>query len=216
MLKIVPAILVDNITELKDQCEKVKRLDPSYIQLDVMDGVFVNNRSFVERTELNDLHLPFELELHLMVSHPLQEIDSWKNVVGLKRIVFHAESKDDPKKVIEKVKSSGLEVGVALNPETSLSEIIDFCDIIDLVLFMTVHPGQQGQRFIGEVGEQIQLFKSLLKAQNKKTPLLAVDGGIKPENVSIVKSWGIDIAYVGSALVGATDIQEAYTSLTRN
>ncbi|HLC69509.1 MAG TPA: ribulose-phosphate 3-epimerase [Patescibacteria group bacterium] len=216
MLQIVPAILVGNITELKDQCEKVKRLDPSYIQLDVMDGIFVNNRSFTERVELNELHLPFKLELHLMVSHPLQEIDSWKDVVGLKRIVFHAESKDNLKKVIEKIKSSGLEAGMAINPETDLSEIVDFCDIIDLVLFMTVHPGQQGQQFIQKVGERIQSFKTLIENRGKITPQLAVDGGIKPENVSIVKSWGIDIAYVGSALVGATDIQEAYTNLTRN
>lgn len=216
MLQIVPAILVDNFSELKDRCEKVKRLNPSYIQLDVMDGVFVNNRSFAERIELNELHLPFQLELHLMVSNPLQEIDSWKGVSGLKRIIFHAESRDNPKEIVEKIKSLGLGAGVAVNPETSLSEIIDFCDIIDLVLFMTVHPGQQGQRFIGEVGEQVELFKSLLKTQNKKIPLLAVDGGIKPENVSMVKSWDIDIAYVGSALVGAPDIEEAYTNLTRN
>ncbi len=210
-MQIVPAILVDSFSKFKIQTEKVKLLNPSYVQLDIMDGVFVNNQSFPEREEVNHLNLPFGLELHLMVNNPLEEIKSWSNVHGLKRIIFHIESLDDPAEVIAKIRELGHEVGIAINPDTAWSKIQPFCGIIDLILFMTVYPGKQGGDFLDFVGNKIKDLKSSLGTDS---PVLAIDGGVKPENIDLIRSWSVDIAYVGSALMGAENIQAAYSQLT--
>ena len=42
---------------------------------------------------------------------------------------------------------------------------------------------------------------------------MAVDGGINKHNIAGVKSWGVDIFYVGSALTQAKNLKKSYEEL---
>lgn len=218
-MEIIPAILVPTYKELTKQLKKIQHLF-AYVQLDIMDGEFVNNKSFnhEENTDLTDffnknltdniLTANLKYELHLMVKNPLQEIAQWQNIKNVFRIIFHIEADDGPDEVINKIRGNCWQAGIALNPDTPLKKIMPYLDKISLVLFMTVHPGQQGAIFVRGVKNKIIEF-----AKIPNHPLVAVDGGINQDTIREVKSWGVDIFNVGSALMLNNNIKKTLKTL---
>lgn len=181
-----------------------------YIQIDVMDGKLVDNKSFEDIEKINDLNLGLKYELHLMIKNPLSEIKKWDKIKGVFRVIFHIEGDDDPVKTIEKIKEKGWQVGIALNPETPLEKILPYSDMVDLILFMTVHPGKQGSKFTPEVGEKIKEFVKI-----KNRPLCAVDGSVNPNTIEEISSWGVEIFNVGSAIVTQPNPAQTYRELKK-
>jgi len=212
-MNITPAILVSNFSELEKQLKKIKNIFKN-VQLDIMDGVFVDNKSFNfnESKDLSDyfkeLNIDTKFELHLMVKNPLEEIEKWKKVKNIFRVIFHIESDNDPNKVITKIKKYDWQTGIAINPTTELDKILPFINDIEVLQFMTVIPGKQGNLFVKEVGEKIQEISKL-----KDKPLIAVDGGVNENNILLIKNWGTDIFNIGSALIGSDNIKEMHDKL---
>ncbi len=204
---IIPTILALTFDEFAAQAQRLQETF-KLIQIDVMDGQFVDNKSFDEIENINNLNLNVNWELHLMVEHPLVELEKWSGIKNVQRIIFHVESKDDPNIVIAKIRGICAQVGIAVNPETSLSTVVPFYDKIDEVLFMTVHPGRQGGEFLPEIKEKIISCR-----QTSERLTIAVDGAVKPGNIAEIKSWGVDAFCVGSAITGAADTKIAYQNL---
>lgn len=204
---IIPAILTTDFEEFKSQLERVSPFFP-LVQIDVMDGEFVANKSFEEIDRINEIpNLP-DFELHLMVSHPLEEIKKWENIKNIRKIIFHVESADDPLQVLGAISGRCSQAGIALNPETPLSDVEPYLDRANEILFLTVHPGQQGAEFLPKVGSKI----AELSARPNR-PLIGVDGGITPQNIAEVESWGVDVFCIGSALTLSQNIETAVTEL---
>lgn len=213
-MPIIPTLLVPTYQELEKQLKKVEPFF-DYAHLDIMDGIFVDNKSFNYNQNKNlkkyfneEFKTKSKFELHLMVKNPLEEIAKWKEVKNIFRVIFHIEADDNPMETIAKIRKNNWQTGIALNPETPLSKITPYLNLVDVVLFMTVHPGQQGALFLPEVGEKIKQTSQL----NIK-PVIAIDGGINAKNIALVKSWGVEIFNVGSALMKAENIQEEYNKL---
>lgn len=211
--EIIPAILTDNFEDFTAQAKKMEIIFP-LAQIDVMDGEFVSGRSFEERGEINGLKTKLNFELHLMVKNPLAEMEKWTGVKNITRVIFHLEAAANPQEIINFIRGRCAQVGVALNPKTPLTVLEPYYKLVDIVLFMTVRPGQQGAKFLPEVGKKIKEFNKLTRASGKR-PLVAVDGGINKHNIAGVKAWGVDIFYVGSALTKTKDLNKAYEELTR-
>lgn len=206
MKKIIPTILATTYTQFEEQFKKVSPFF-DLIQIDVMDGKFVNNQSFADISDINNINLETKFELHLMVEHPIKEIKKWENVKNIVRIIFHIESKDSPEEVIKTIKNLGVEIGIALNPETDTDTIEPYTNQIDEVLFLTVHPGKQGANFLPNVGKKISNFKLLITNFGKMRPMIAVDGGINANNIKQVRDWGVNTFCIGSAIIMAEDIE---------
>jgi ribulose-phosphate 3-epimerase len=204
---IVPAILTSNFNEFKEQ---IARVSPffSLVQIDVMDGEFVANKSFEEIDRINEIpNLP-DLELHFMVKHPLEELKKWESVKNIRKIIFQIESADDPLQTLGAISGRCSQGGIAVNPETPLKAVEPYLDRTNEILFMTVHPGKQGAEFLPEVGKKI---RDLSARPNR--PLIAVDGGITAKNIAEVGSWGVDIFCVGSASTMSNNIETALSGL---
>jgi ribulose-phosphate 3-epimerase len=207
MSLIVPAILTSNFDEFKEQ---IARVSPffSLVQIDVMDGEFVANKSFEEVDQINEIpNLP-DLELHLMVKHPLEEMKKWDKVKNIRKIIFQIESADDPLQVLGAVSGRCAQAGIAINPETPLTAIEPCLERANEILFLTVHPGKQGAEFLPEVGKKI---RDLSARPNR--PLIGVDGGITAKNIAEVASWGVDIFRIGSAITMSKNIETAASEL---
>jgi len=205
---IAPAILTDSFEKFTTEVRRVENLFP-YAQIDVMDGLFVLNRSFSEIKKVNEVKTNLKYELHLMVENPLEEIKKWKKIKNVFRAIFHIESLSDPIKTIQAIRANSWQAGIAVNPDTPLQSIESYLDTVNLILFMTVFPGTQGAAFQGKlVKDKIIAFTKL-----KKRPLCAVDGGITRENISEVRSWGVEIFNIGSRLVMVEDIKNTYREL---
>ncbi len=206
---IVPAILTNDFASFNQQVNKVSK-DFSSIQIDVMDGLFVTNKSFSEREQINEINTEAYFELHLMVKDPLTEISMWKDIATVKSVVFHIEAETDVEECIRHIRNHGWNAGIALNSETSLDKVKPYLNLVDEVLFMTVHPGRQGSPFLPEVLEKIKEFKKL-----NLDITCSADGGINESTIKSVVEAGADKLYIGSALVAAEDPEVAHEKLVQ-
>lgn len=204
--QIIPTILVPTFDEFAGQIEKLK--DFPLVQIDVMDGEFVDNKSFEEIEKINELKNLPDFELHLMVRHPLAEMEKWAKIKNIRRVIFHIESDDNPTAVLDKIGGLCQQAGIALNPETPLSAVEPYLNRINEILFLTVHPGHRGAAFIPAMENKIKEFVKI-----KNHPLCAVDGGINKNNIAELKNCGVEIFYVGSAITRANNVSEAYKEL---
>lgn len=97
-----------------------------------------------------------------------------------------------------KVRGGRVEIGLAINPETSVTRLKPFLKLIDFVLVMSVVPGAQGRPF-----DRRALGK--IRALRRRYPRLeiAVDGGLNERTIPAVVKAGADRLVVGSAIVNA-------------
>jgi ribulose-phosphate 3-epimerase len=204
--RIVPAILTDTPDELSRLVGLANRFAP-FVQVDIMDGDFVPSTS-VDVTQLCRVDIRFDWEAHLMVTHPLRDLETIRDA-GAMRVVFHVESADDPFEVIARARALGLAAGVALNPPTPVADIEPLLDVVDNVLLMTVYPGYYGAPFVPEVMSKVDSIRSLAPGME-----IGVDGGVKESNLLAVARQGVDTICVGSAVFSSPDPEAAYKRLT--
>ncbi len=202
MTKLAPSLLAADFSRLEEQLEKISSAD--MLHLDIMDGNFVPNISFGplviesirDKTEL-------EFDTHLMIENPGDYIDDFVRA-GSDCITFHVEATEHSHRVLQKIKSAGVKAGISLNPGTPLNNIEYILPDLDLILIMTVNPGFGGQDFIPIMEKKISKTEEILK-KNGSQAHIAVDGGLKPDNVHRVIEAGADIIVAGSAVLGQDD-----------
>lgn len=202
---ISPSILNCNFLNLEKELKKIKTAD--LIHLDIMDGHFVPNISFGMDISKQISNFPnIFFDIHLMISDPIKYIDKFifKNT---KYITIHSEIKNY-KEVITYLKSKNVKVGISLNPNTPLDNILDILDKIDLVLVMSVEPGFGGQKFIEETHKKVSMLNDIRKNKNLNF-LIEVDGGINFKIAKKLKLNGADSVVVGSFLFKQKNIKRA-------
>lgn len=198
MTLIMPAILARDEDEFR---RKVARVAPLGLPLhiDVMDGVFVKESTFSPAERACDLVNGIPFEAHLMVSNPEHAAPVWL-ACGASRVIFHAEATGKESLIFRATAEDGVKLSLALNPETPLSLITPFLDSYRSVMVMGVPPGRGGQPLNDIAIEKIRALKAL-----RPSLIVAVDGGVKPENARLLADAGADILIVGSALTDADD-----------
>jgi len=204
-MRIVPALLTDKPADLERMIRQAEAFC-GLVQVDIMDGKFVPSKS-ISAADLAKIKTGLELEIHLMVEDPSNYVVPFKEA-GAGRIVFHLESKDDPAEVIKSIRAKGMQAGIAINPETPVSKAEPHFKDIDILLFLSVNPGYYGSKFIPEVCEKARSLKG-----RKQRPLIAMDGGLKSDNILMIKDAGVDLACVGSGVYGGGDPAQSYRAL---
>lgn len=190
--------------------ENIKKLDNTkidYLHLDIMDGKFVSNETW-NLTELKDLleghNKP--LDVHLMVSNVYSYIDKFAKLEP-EFITFHYEAVEDPYLVVDYIKSYNIKAGISIKPDTDVKVLDDLLDYVDLILVMSVEPGNGGQKFIETTNEKVKYLKERKKCYKY---LIEVDGGINDTNIKDLKC---DIAVVGSFITNSDNYEEQLNKL---
>lgn len=201
MIQIIPGILSTTEDDYREKIEKLSRSDvlkDGWIQLDLMDEKFVQNKSITPEIIAKYPH-GFKVEAQLMVEYPENWIDE---LIKLKvnRIVFPLEDRAGVKERIEHIKNHGIEVGLSINPETMVSKLKPFLGIIDIVLVMSVHPGFGGQEFIPKSIAKVKEIRD-----NYPDIIIEVDGGITDD-----KAWDLVDAGANILVVGADRLLRGY------
>jgi ribulose-phosphate 3-epimerase len=196
-VRVVPAILTDSSVALA-RMVAVANGFATYVQIDIMDGVFVPSRS-IGAADLHAQTIAFKWEAHLMVANPLPYLEPFRNA-GASRLIIHVEAVDDPLTVVTRIRALGLEAGVAINPPTPVEAIEHVVGSVDSVLLMTVYPGFYGAPFVPEVMSKVPQVRALSSEVE-----ISVDGGIKEGNIADVARRGVDTVCVGSAVFAKDD-----------
>jgi ribulose-phosphate 3-epimerase len=91
-----------------------------------MDGHFVPNISFgipVVEAVRRVSHVP--LDVHLMIANPANYIEAFRKA-GADSMTIHAEVVDDPRPLLERIRTLGASAGLAINPPTPINPASGF------------------------------------------------------------------------------------------
>lgn len=199
MVVISASLLAANFAELGSEVYAAEQAGCDEIHFDVMDGIFVPNLT-VGAPVLASLrsHTSLPVDAHMMVREPSRFIKPFK-LAGADTFTVHAESCDNLKATLSEIRLGGLRPGLAINPETPLSEIENVLPCADRILVMTVNPGFGGQQFMESVLPKIRALRIMLDKLKLGTDL-AVDGGISTLTARHVARAGAHTLVAGSAL----------------
>ena len=190
--------------------KKLDDTDVDYIHVDIMDGIFVKNKT-MPFSEMKNIYkyTSKRLDVHLMVADPKKYIPLYASL-NTEFITFHVEVDEDIMELINLVKKYSIKVGLAIKPNTKISSLIPYLPYIDLILVMSVEPGYGGQSFIEETQDRIKEVRELLNEYHMDK-VINVDGGINDKTVYMCKDASMVVS--GSYIVKSDDFQSKITSL---
>ncbi len=209
VVEIIPAILAKDEKEFRRKIESVAGLCDT-VQIDVMDGRFVDNVTWAEPRRIDAMRLSVAFEAHLMVEDPLSTLESW-SASGCSRVLLHVEALENVIEALEQARLYGMEVGLSINPDTPLEPLEEALALVDVVQIMGVHPGRMGQPF-----QSVALEKA--KALRAKFPDLPieVDGGVAVGIARQLAEAGVDRLVSGSAVFNSGAPAKALEALRRD
>lgn len=198
---------------IKENIKKIDSLNTDYLHLDIMDGLFVPNKtwSIDEIKPLLENHTK-PLDVHLMVSDVKKYIDDFCKL-NPTYITFHFEATENPKEIIEYIQSKNVKVGISIKPRTTVEDLIPYLNLVDLILIMSVEPGKGGQEYLTSANEKIDELE-LLRSAYKYRYLIEVDGGIN--NNTIKECLNADMFVVGSYITSSEDYEEKINEIKSN
>lgn len=190
--------------------KKLNETDTDYIHVDVMDGKFVPNKT-MPFSEMKNIYkyTSKRLDVHLMVNDPTKYINDYATL-NTEYITIHEEIDVDIIEMLKLIKSYGIKCGLAIKPDTLVSDLVPYLPLLDLVLVMSVEPGAGGQKFIMQSEDKIKEVKTLIDTYNLSTKI-SVDGGINSETKDYCSLC--DILVSGSYIVNSLDFSKQIDSL---
>ena len=205
MIEIIPGILEKEWGAIEKKIELVRPFAKT-IHIDLLDGKFAENSTFLDPAPFEKYTKDIDFELHMMVEEPIEYLQPFAKV-GFKRFLGHIEKMSDQVAFVAKAQELG-EAGLAIDGPTSLEDLEVPLQDLDTVLFMTIKAGFSGQTFMTEYA---------LKIQNLSNPSqipIEVDGGINRETIIQARNAGASRSVATSFLFGTGDsVQEQYELL---
>ena len=202
MARIAPSILSADFAALADAVDLVAP-ETDMLHVDVMDGHFVPNLTIGPPVVASlRKHTDLYLDCHLMITNPEAYLEAFRKA-GADGCSVHVEI-GGTDELIEQMRSLGLDVGLAVNPDTPYEAFEPYLDRIDLLLLMTVFPGFGGQSFIADVMDKVRRTRQELDRRGLSVAI-QVDGGINEETARIAAEAGAEVFVAGNAIFRADD-----------
>jgi ribulose-phosphate 3-epimerase len=208
---VLPSLLQCDFGRLAEEIAQLQAGGVKALHLDVMDGHFVPNFTYgltIVEAVRRLTELP--LDVHLMIDNPARWVADF-HAAGASSMTIHVEATDQPRAVLEQIRSLGAGAGIALNPPTPLARIEDCLSVCDLVLVMSVMPGFGGQKFEPVALEKLRTLRARLGSR----VFLEIDGGVNAANIADCAAAGAQLFVVGSAIFGQSNYVASMQSLSR-
>jgi ribulose-phosphate 3-epimerase len=145
-----------------------------------------------------------------MIDNPEKNLEDWI-FLKPKRLILQLEAIKDFDFIYDKTKKTGIELGLAICPETPVSSLYKYMDKVNFVLMLGVIPGPSGQEFENYVLDKIKDLK-------KKYPktMIELDGGVNMEIARKATLAGADYLVTGSFIFNSPNPLEALEILKKS
>jgi ribulose-phosphate 3-epimerase len=196
---VAPSILAADFARLGEQVRQVEAAGADLIHIDVMDGRFVPNLTMgplIVEAVKRSTALP--LDVHLMTVEPDHLLPAFV-AAGSSNLTVHVEACPHLYRTLQSIRTSGCRAGVALNPHTPASAIVEVLHLIDLIVVMTVNPGFGGQAFLPEVLPKVKQLRQMITASGYNIDI-EIDGGINVQTAVPCVNAGANVLIAGSAI----------------
>lgn len=197
--QIIPSIIAKNQKELDERINKISKYFKT-IQLDIMDGKFVKNKSLMFNFKIPKNK---KYEAHLMIENSVNWIKKYGNKVN--KVIIHIESKNVDK-AIKLLKKKN--IGIAFNPATPVKKAEKYIPQIDHFTVLSVNPGRYGAKFIPHTLNKLKEIRKL-----KPKADIEVDGGLGDKHIKKAKKAGANLFISGSYLQNSKDIKKSLKKL---
>ena len=206
MAILSPSILSSDYMNMQRDYTEAKDLGVKWLHVDIMDGHFVPNLSFgyslvKAMRPITDL----VLDVHLMIETPIRYVEEFCKA-GADYLTIHVEA-DTPENIkttLEKIRSLGVKPGIVVKPKTPAEAVAPYLEMVDMVLVMTVEPGFGGQKFMADMMPKVKQLREMIDKVNPSCHL-EVDGGVDLNTCVTCKENGADVLVAGSAYFGSKD-----------
>lgn len=209
---IAPSILAADFANIEREITLINESQAEWIHIDIMDGVFVPNISMgVPVVDAIKRHAKKVMDVHLMIVQPEKYVEAFHKA-GAQVISVHIEACPHLHRNIQQIKALGIKAGVAVNPHTSINQLSEIIQDIDLVCLMSVNPGFGGQKFIENTYAKVRELKQLIIAK-KSSALIEIDGGVNLDNARLLLEAGADVLVAGNFVFSSSNPKEVIQRL---
>lgn len=212
MIQICASLLAADYARLGEEMQRAEKAGVDSFHFDIMDGHYVPNLALAP-DHLKALrpysHLPFHA--HLELDNPDEVLFNFAPLQA-DVIILQWNTLVDPARTFGRIRSQNIKVGLGLSPDDTLDEPSRFFQDIDLLLILGVYPGFGGQSMLSGTLEKIAAARSIAH-QSGYQFRIAVDGGVKPENISQIVHAGVDILIMGTGLFTSSDMAQAVRAI---
>lgn len=212
-VKIAPSLLAADFSRLAEEVDRVADVI-DWVHLDVMDGHFVPNISFgipviSALRKVTDVYF----DCHIMTTNPDAYLAELADA-GIDLATVHIEAVPDPTRAMNRAREHGLAFGLVINPGTPFEAIAPHVEDCDVVVIMSVEPGQGGQDFMPQVLSKVEAAREWVESRGLGADI-QIDGGITPANAGSAIAAGATVLVAGTAVFGADDPPAAVEALRR-
>lgn len=183
-IEIIPGILEKEWEAIEKKIEQVKDF-AKILHIDLIDGKFVNNTTWLDPKPFEKYAKDFILEVHMMVDEPIQYVKPFADA-GFQRFIGHVEKMQDQAAFVAEVQLWG-EALLGLDGPTEIDAISsNYEDLDGVLVYTSERVGFSGPPFNPDRLEKV-------KAIREKAPWLPIeiDGGVTDETAKIAKEAGV-------------------------
>ncbi|HVZ67093.1 MAG TPA: hypothetical protein VG917_02425 [Patescibacteria group bacterium] len=181
-LQIIPGVLEKDWESIEKRLNEIKTFTNS-AHIDIIDGKFANNLTFLDPKPFRKYSKDLFLELHMMVENPINLLPEWGKA-GFKRFLGHIEHMSSQNDFLNAAREYG-EAGLAIDGPTHISSIkVPFDQIDCLLVYTSDRVGFSGPPLMDDRLDKIRALRKLTNLP------IEADGGVNDRTIVKARDAG--------------------------